>query len=217
MRFALPSVRANVAGAVALALLPACGGLAHPTSNDGLDGPGESVGTPSVSYSISNQAPKVGETVNVSVFANGQPVATNTGSNVTSSDQSVLVGTAGFYRAVSVGSSTIGISYGTYNTTQKITVLPSADGMSAYVYNQSTVVSGPSFSPPSVSVKAGASIEFKFTDGTHNLVFDVVPGAPADVESSAANLNPTRQFSSFGTFSYRCTIHGETGNVTVVP
>ena len=192
-----------------------CKVLSAPQSDDGGLKGGQNT-SPSVSYQISNPNPKVGESVVVTVTANGQPVPTNTGSTVTSSDQGVLFGVAAAYRAVAVGKSTISISYSSYFQSQVVNVSPSADGMAAYVYLQGNVFSGLSFGPRAVSVKAGSSVEFKLPDTTHNITFDGTPGAPANVAVGTSST-PSMVFGTAGVFAYQCTLHGETGTITVVP
>ncbi len=192
-----------------------CHTLAAPQSDDGSLPGGATNPNPSVSYSISNQSPKVGESVVVTVTANGQPVATNTSSVVSSSDQGVLYGQAAAFRAVAVGKSTIQITYGSFSQSQVVNVSPSADGMQAYIYIQGTQTYGIYFAPPSVSVKAGSMVEFKFPDLTHNVTFSGATGAPTDV--AVGNLNPIRMFANAGTYTYVCSVHGESGVISVVP
>jgi hypothetical protein len=49
------------------------------------------------------------------------------------------------------------------------------------------------------------------------VIFDPAPGAPADIAlGSSGSAGLDRLFATAGSFSYRCTLHGETGVVNVV-
>jgi plastocyanin len=93
-----------------------------------------------------------------------------------------------------------------------IDVLP-RDGISAWVdVDPSTFA----WSPPAFGVAAGASVQFNIGH-THNVVFDAVPGVPANIAVGAMGSDIVRVFAGAGTFTYHCSIHGEAGAVTVTP
>lgn len=80
-----------------------------------------------------------------------------------------------------------------------------------------TVTAGAStnaFTPASLTVTAGTTVVFRFLERVHNVDFDAAAGAPADIPSRQ-NTTVSRRFSTVGTFTYRCTIHTETGTVVV--
>lgn len=80
--------------------------------------------------------------------------------------------------------------------------------------NQVIASSASAFSPASLTVAAGTTVTFTFESVSHDVVFDNVSGAPADIGSTAA-ASVTRIFATKGTFPYQCTIHsGMRGTVT---
>ena len=71
------------------------------------------------------------------------------------------------------------------------------------------------FTPNSVTVRPGGTVEFEFGSVAHTVVFTAVSGAPAEIPSSASTT-VERAFASAGTFAYHCTIHpGMSGTVVV--
>jgi plastocyanin len=74
---------------------------------------------------------------------------------------------------------------------------------------------GFSFSPFTTTVPAGGSVVFDFPAEPHNVIFDRITGAPADIQQTA-NRRVTRMFGTRGTFPYDCTLHpGMSGQVVV--
>ena len=73
------------------------------------------------------------------------------------------------------------------------------------------------FAPAQVRLRRGGTVTWSNDTGlSHNVTFNAVPGAPADVPSSA-NGSAARTFASVGTFDYQCTNHGGmAGSVVVV-
>ena len=79
-----------------------------------------------------------------------------------------------------------------------------------------TATAAQAFSPPTVRVATGGTITWKFESLGHNVTFDAVTGAPADITGSNSNTSIARTFAANGTFPYHCTIHpGMTGTVQV--
>ena len=71
------------------------------------------------------------------------------------------------------------------------------------------------FSPAALTVAAGTTVTFTFEGVTHDVVFDNVSGAPANIDPTYST-SVSRTFASKGTFGYQCTIHsGMRGAVTV--
>jgi plastocyanin len=75
---------------------------------------------------------------------------------------------------------------------------------------------GLAFTPPSLTISAGQTVTFAFGSVGHNVFFDQVTGAPANIEGVNANVNVDRTFSTAGTFVYNCHIHpGMSGTIVV--
>jgi plastocyanin len=75
------------------------------------------------------------------------------------------------------------------------------------------------FSPVSLVLAVGGVVTYDFPPGIdHNVIFDRPPqNAPADIQQTR-NAKITRQFTSAGTYPYKCRIHpGMDGEVIVVP
>jgi plastocyanin len=78
---------------------------------------------------------------------------------------------------------------------------------------------GSSFIPPSVDIPVNGIVRFNLKkepngDG-HNVIFDAVPGAPADIPEAKDSV-VSRTFAAAGTFSFSCTVHpGMAGRVVV--
>lgn len=73
-----------------------------------------------------------------------------------------------------------------------------------------------SFVPGNVFIVRNGTVTWNNGSGLiHNVTFDVVAGAPANVANFGAG-SAERTFASSGTFNYRCTLHtGMTGVVRV--
>lgn len=72
------------------------------------------------------------------------------------------------------------------------------------------------FSPFPATVAPGGTVTFAFGSLPHNVYFDAVPGAPADIPGANVNVSMTRTFATAGTYSYRCRIHrGMKGSIIV--
>lgn len=74
--------------------------------------------------------------------------------------------------------------------------------------------SASAFSPAALSVAAGTTVTFTFEGVEHNVTFDNVSGAPANIDATYS-ASVSRTFATKGTFPYQCTIHsGMRGSVT---
>jgi plastocyanin len=83
-----------------------------------------------------------------------------------------------------------------------------------------TVEARPSlaFAPSVVTIPVGDTVRFAFEAVAHNLFFDHVSGAPADVPAPTTDASVARVFTTPGSFPYACHIHpGMTGTVIVTP
>ncbi len=93
-----------------------------------------------------------------------------------------------------------------------LTVAPK-NGISALVSIDTTVQG---WIPPAFHIAGGASAQFN-VGATHNVAFDAVAGAPANVAVGATGQDQVRAFAVAGTFHFHCTVHGEAGTVIVTP
>ena len=72
------------------------------------------------------------------------------------------------------------------------------------------------FNPASASILPGGTVTFDFGSVAHNVFFDAVPGAPADIPGNNAGTSATRTFATAGTYTYSCHIHpGMRGTIVV--
>ena len=72
------------------------------------------------------------------------------------------------------------------------------------------------FSPSQVKIAPGGTITFAFGSVAHNVYFDPVAGAPADIPGNNASTSVSLTFSSPGTYGYACHIHpGMRGTIVV--
>ena len=73
-----------------------------------------------------------------------------------------------------------------------------------------------SFNPSPVQIVSGGTITFAFGSVAHNVYFDAVSGAPADIPGNNAGTSVSRTFASPGTYGYSCHIHpGMRGSIVV--
>lgn len=203
-----------------VACAASCGVLAHPTSNDGAlagNKNGINPGTQTLYVTAGRSDIAVGDTTGITGSLGGAMIV-NTGLlHTTSSDSSVAVALGMTIFGRSVGSATIGVVYDGYVASSPISVSvhQAANGSSALVVNVNTLGT-PAFNPPAITIKAGSWVQFSIAS-QHNVVFDILAGAPADIALVIGGSYVARQFKTPGSFTYRCTLHGETGVVNVTP
>jgi plastocyanin len=209
----------------ALALATACDavGIARPAGNDGSCAGSNAAscqpntGTQSFKLSADHTVLKVGEGVGITATFGGMTLnGTGNFLPATISDSSVISASAFGAYGLAVGQATLTASYEGTPATLEFSVMPNADGVSAIVLIQVFASGVTAWVPVAARVHAGWTVRFSTGDNTnhkHNVVFEPVPGAPADV---ALGLSGLRVFTTAGPFTYSCTIHGETGVVNVV-
>jgi plastocyanin len=211
---------ACVAGAAGCRSAESIIGLAHVISDDGNDKgnpAGTNPGTQTLAiYVFPSASLRVGDTAQLAAYYPGGPTTPGVGWVAWGSADSSIVAFAPCNNNVcavasSVGETTMsGVYYGS-TAAVGVSVLPSAAGASALL-NVSGTPSA--WTPGTVKIQAGTSAQFN-VGATHNVIFASAAGAPPNIETGGAGS--VRQFLVSGTFSYQCTVHGETGVVIVIP
>jgi plastocyanin len=128
-----------------------------------------------------------------------------------SNEAAATVSASGLVRRVGTGAATFTASLDrdgvTKTATASLIIAPAT----------ATVNATPSstFVPPEVSITSGGTVSWAFGSLEHNVNFDAVPGAPANIPTSS-NETLSRTFNTAGTFPYHCNLHaGMNGSVTV--
>jgi plastocyanin len=126
----------------------------------------------------------------------------------TISNSGLVTGVAAGTTNITVSATAGGVTKGSAPTVVTVTTVSFS--------NSATVNAtlGLTFSPSSVDITAGGFVTWNFAT-THNVTFNVVAGAPADIPDTSSG-SAAATFSIAGTFNYRCTLHpGMTGVVIV--
>lgn len=127
----------------------------------------------------------------------------------TSSAFVATVNSSGLVTGVAAGQATITATSGAITATTVITVTSGTFPLSATVNMPGTV-----FSPTSVDIAQGGSVNFVFPALAHNVLFST-SGSPQDIPITS-NATISRTFTAKGTFNYLCSIHnGMIGAVVV--
>lgn len=72
------------------------------------------------------------------------------------------------------------------------------------------------FNPATLTVTKGTTVTFTFESVGHNVYFDAVTGAPANITDVLSNTSVTRTFNTAGSFGYECHVHsGMRGTIVV--
>ena len=196
--------------------------VARPVSNDGNDvsnPQGANPGVQKLTLRADSASIAVGSGTGIHAMLGTVTLANSSAQITVVSSDSTKVLCCAF--GASVGTSTLTYFYNSQQTSIDITVYKNpVTGASAFmddVTNPNTGVSA--LLPGSVQVTPGSIVIFALWPD-HAIVFDSVPGAPSNITSpnrvSSAALN-SRTFPTAGTFTFRCSTHGETGVVVVAP
>jgi plastocyanin len=147
--------------------------------------------------------------------ANGNAIAGVTGFGFSSSDVGrATVTTAGVVQGVSVGQATITTSL----TRDGVTRTATSTANVSSIASTATVAATPglAFDPADVDITSGGSVSWEFGSVAHNVFFDAVAGAPANITGQNQNTTIARTFATAGVFAYHCAIHPSmTGTVAV--
>jgi plastocyanin len=201
--------------------LAAC--ISHAVNDDGADitNPlGHNPGTHTLLLSAPTNDLGVGEGTVITATYDGVAVTDGVPGNsvvVTSSNTSVIGSALGVH-AFSVGSATITATYQGSTATIGFSV-HQLNGLSAILAPFSNAQTGTAaWTPPTVTVSPGSTVEFILISGpvSHNVVFDAVLGAPNGIPQSGSLSSATRAFPTSGIYTYSCTLHGETGVITIL-
>jgi plastocyanin len=77
---------------------------------------------------------------------------------------------------------------------------------------------GLTFTPFRATLKQGGTVNYVFPALAHNVIFERVPGAPADIPGQVTNQTVSRTFPTARLYLYQCTLHpGMNGEIDVVP
>jgi len=114
------------------------------------------------------------------------------------------VTTAGFVTGVAGGQAYMYAHGGALTDSTLVTVITGA-----YPSSQDIYMLPLSYTPNTADIAVGATVLFRFPATAHNVFFNAVAGAPADIPGEVSNQNVARTFNTKGTFGYRCTLHPE--------
>lgn len=129
---------------------------------------------------------------------------------------SIFVVAIGFAAAAACSSSS-GSSYPSGTTTPTPTATPDAGATTHAV-----TVDNFSFSPQTLTIKAGDTVTWTWVNGTHSVTSGTscTPNGTFDSTVSTAPKTFTHTFNAAGTFDYFCMVHcsmGMTGTIVVQP
>jgi plastocyanin len=193
-------------------------GISKPINSDGSCASTSScqtnTGTQTLKLTADHTLLKVGESVPISASFGGM-LLNGSGNYLPStvSDSSVISASAFGASALSVGTATLTASYENSPASLSFTVEKNDDGVSAIVRTVVFAGGTTSWYPQVAKSQVGLTVEFMASAG-HNLVFDHAPGVPADVPLGAS---ATRVFTTPGSFTFSCTVHGEAGVINIAP
>jgi len=194
--------------AVAALVLAACGG-------GGDDGPTGGNGVATVSLNAPSLSMLVGRTeqlVATAKDAQGAVLPSAPAATWSSSNNTVAtVNSTGLVTALIVGNADITATISGRTATARVTV---SSAPLAVTVN----MPGLTFTPFRATLKQGGTVSYVFPALAHNVIFERVPGAPADIPGQVSNTTITRTFPTVRTYLYTCSLHpGMDGEIDVVP
>jgi plastocyanin len=200
--------RSPASSILLLALVAACGG-------GGDDGPAGNDGVASVSLSAPSLTLLPGRTEQLqatALNAAGAPVAGAPSASWSSSNNAVAtVNSSGLVTAVIAGTADITATISGKSATARVTVTTAPTTVTVNM-------PGLTFTPFRALLKQGGTVNYVFPALAHNVIFERVPGAPADIPGQVSNQTIARRFDTVRLFKYTCTLHpGMDGEVDVVP
>lgn len=187
-------------------LFAGCGGGDGPTASDGIAS--VTLNAPSLEM----LAGRTEQLVATARDAQGNTVAGAPAPSWTTSNSSVVtVSTTGVVTALVVGTATVTATIGSKSKALPVTVTVAA-------MNVTVNMPGLTFAPFRAIVRQGGTVNYAFPSTAHNVIFDRVTGAPADIPGQVSNTTISRTFPTASTFRYVCSLHnGMEGEVEVVP
>lgn len=188
-------------------LLAACGG--------GGEGPTGGDGVASVSLNAPSLDMLVGRTeqlVATAKDAQGNTLASAPAAKWSSSNPSVAaVSSTGAVTALVIGAADVTATISGKSKSLRVTVTVAATTVTVNM-------PGLTFAPFRAIVRQGGTVNYVFPSLAHNVIYDRVAGAPADIPGQVSNATVSRAFSTAGLFQYHCSLHnGMDGEVEVVP
>ncbi len=197
-----------VSAFLVLASVAACGG-------GGGDGPAGNDGVASVVLNAPSLQLLPGRTEQLqaaALNAAGAPVAGAPSATWRSSNNTVAtVNSSGLVTALVVGTADITATISGKSATARITVTSAPTTVTVNMPGQT-------FAPFRALVKRGGTVNYVFPSLAHNVIFERVPGAPADIPGQVTNQTISRRFDTVRLYQYTCTLHpGMDGEVDVVP
>ncbi len=187
-------------------VLTGCGG-----GGDSPSGPG---GVASVALNAPSLTMLAGSTEQLTATAKDAQGSTIAGAPAaswkTSNTGVATVTASGLVTAVGNGSATITATISGKSASAVVTVAPAP---SAVTVN----MPGTSFTPFHATLKVGGTVSYVFPSLAHNVIFDKIAGAPADIPGQVASQTVNRTFNTVSLYKYVCSLHpGMEGEVDVV-
>ncbi|HEV8411859.1 MAG TPA: hypothetical protein VGQ30_15245 [Gemmatimonadaceae bacterium] len=204
------------------ALMTSCAHAINDDGNDITNPQGHNPGTHTLLATADRTDLGVGESAVITVTYDGATIAGGVPGNALTasvSDPGVITGGGNGAIATSVGSATVTLTYQGVTATLSFTV-HRKDGIDALLYPVTNQLTGVAmWTPPGgVHVPVGSTVEFTMKNSgvAHNIIFDAIPGAPEDIGQTGTTTAASRLFQTAGVFTFTCTLHGETGIVTIL-
>ncbi|MCC6928992.1 MAG: Ig-like domain-containing protein [Gemmatimonadaceae bacterium] len=187
-------------------VLTGCGG--------GGDSPSGPDGVASVALNAPSLTMLVGRSEQLAATARdaqGNTIAGAPAASWKTSNSAVATVTAtGLVTAVGNGSASITATISGKAASAAVTVAPAPTSVTVNM-------PGTSFTPFHATLKVGGTVSYVFPSLAHNVIFDRIAGAPADIPGQVASQTVNRTFNTVSLYKYVCSLHpGMEGEVDVV-